>query len=179
MTNCRDDNFEHLEHSAPAVQRATEREWKPTSIQITLGWKIEKESRKKRTAKRLFMTNVTGLLLSSGVFSWSSLNTVVLSFRKRSSELKFGGIFFQTLLIVTLVTYRRFAVSFPLPSYCLLRFTTFKIKSLAFIFSRKITICIIFCLFLNTMSATDGTWHMSVFLCCCLFVCLFFLLSPK
>ena len=31
MTNCRDDTFEHLEHSAPAVQPGTEREWKPTS----------------------------------------------------------------------------------------------------------------------------------------------------
>ena len=31
MTNCRDDTFEHLEHSGPAVQLGTEREWELTS----------------------------------------------------------------------------------------------------------------------------------------------------
>ena len=41
--------------------------------------------------------------------------------------------------------HRKFAVSFPLPSYCLLKFTFLKNKSLAFMFCRKITIC--FCLF--------------------------------
>ena len=58
-------HFRTLGHSAPAEQQGTEREWKPTSKKkIMVGWKIEKECRKKKAAKCLFMTNVTGLLLA-------------------------------------------------------------------------------------------------------------------
>ena len=42
----------------------SENEKRRRKTKIMVGWKIEKEFRKKRAAKRLFMTNVTGLLLA-------------------------------------------------------------------------------------------------------------------
>ena len=68
--------------------------------------------------------------------------------------------------------HRRFAVSFPLPSYCLLKFTFLKNKSLAFMICRKITIC--FCLFYTPWARqmTHEIW--ARFYVVCLFVCMFF-----
>ena len=72
--------------------------------------------------------------------------------------------------------HRRFAVSFPLPSYCLLKFTFLKNKSLAFMFCRKITIC--FCLFYIPW-ARQMT-HKKIWARFYVVVCLFvFLLSSK
>ena len=60
----------------------------------------QQDGRKKRTAKRLCVTNVAGLLLAC--FVGNSLNIVVLSSStKRSVErnVKFAGRFFQTELL--------------------------------------------------------------------------------
>ena len=69
--------------------------------------------------------------------------------------------------------HRRFAVSFPLPSYCLLKFTFLKNKSLAFMFCRKITIC--FCLFYIPWARQMTHEIRARFYVVCLFV--FYLLS--
>ena len=147
--------FEHFEHSARAVQKGTEREWKPTSKKkIMVEWKIEKESRKKRVCS--YLRNRSYL------------------FTKRSSELKFGGIFFSNTDCHS--CHRRFPVSFPLPSYCLCKFTFLKSKWLAFMFFQKDHDLFYFFAFF-THHERDR-WHMK-YERFYVVVCLFFLLSPK
>ena len=141
--------FAFFEHSARAVQKGTEREWKPTS---------------KKNNGRVKNRKVEGVFLSQKPF---------LSFTKRSSELKFGGIFFSSTDCHS--CHRRFPVSFPLPSYCLFKFTFLKSKWLAFMFFQEDHDLFYFFAFFTHLER--DRWHMKYerFYV----VCLFFLLSPK
>ena len=93
-------------------------------------------------------------------------------FTKRSSELKFGGIFFKHYWLSLLSQ----------KVCCLLSSAVLLFIKVHFFEEQVIGLHDLqkdhdlFLPFLHTMSATDDTWNMSALLCCCLFV---FLLSPK
>ena len=65
MTNCRDAALSNTWNTLrlQCNKEPNENE-KRRRKKIMVGWKIEKECRKKKAAKRLFMTNVAGLLLA-------------------------------------------------------------------------------------------------------------------
>ena len=117
---------------------------------IMVEWKIEKESRKKRVCS--YLRN-RSYLLRKDLLNWS-----------------LAEVFFQTL-IVTLVT-EGFLSPFLCRPIAYSSSLFWRASDWPSCFSRKITICFIFLPFLHTMSATDGTWIMSVFML--LFVYFFF-----
>ena len=93
-------------------------------------------------------------------------------FTKRSSELKFGGIFFKDYWLSLLSQ----------KVCCLLSSAVLLLIKVHFFEEQVIGLHVLqkdhdlFLPFLHTINATDDTWNMSAFLCCWLFV---FLLSPK
>ena len=100
------------------VSYGSRTEWSPIrSVIIRVNSEFtQQDGRKKRTTKRLSVTNVTGLLLSRFVVIFNYIN-VVWSFTK-----------VMLYKIICHACYTRFAVLFPLPSCCVRLFFKSKHK---------------------------------------------------
>ena len=92
-------------------------------------------------------------------------------FTKRSSELKFGAIFFKHYWLSLLSQ----------KVCCFLSSAVLLLIKVHFFEEHVMGLHVLqkdhdlFLPFLHTISATDDTWNMSAFLCCCLLVCFSFI----